>query len=153
MISYDNPEKTRSIKIMAMIAVILQALATVLGFAVVVLQKTLLKAFMSMPRDSDSIVFPIALIFVVLQLIIYIAFFSISRKEGSRVACIILIILSVIFSIISVFGNVLGSFLYSRNGVEAIAGYSGVTTLISYVNTLFAIPAEALFYIACGRSM
>lgn len=76
MVSYDNPEKTRSIKMMAMIAVILQALATVLGFAVVVLQKTLLKAFMSMPRDLNNLVFPIALIFVVLQLIIYIAFFQ-----------------------------------------------------------------------------
>lgn len=140
-----------SIKMMTMIAVILQALATVLGFAIVVLQKTLLKAFMNMHSEIDTIVFPLTLIFVVLQLIIYIAFFGISRKEGSRVTCIILIILSVILAIVSVFGNMLGSLFYSRQGVEAVAGYSGLTTLISFVNTLFAIPAEALFYIACGR--
>ncbi|MCR5108695.1 MAG: hypothetical protein K6B28_11095 [Lachnospiraceae bacterium] len=140
-----------STKMMAMIAVGLQALATVLGLVIVVLQKTVLKAFMNVPSGSDTIVFPLALIFVALQLIIYIAFFSISRKEGNRVTCIILIIISIILAVVSVLGNVVGNIYYARQGVEAIAGYSGLTTLISYVNTLFAIPAEALFYIACGR--
>lgn len=140
-----------NIKVMAIIALILQALATVAGFAIVVLQKSLLRAFMGIPNDSNIMVFPVTLFFVVLQLIIYIAFFSISRKEGNRIMGIILIIVSIILAIVSVFGNVFGNIFYSRQGVEAVAGYSGVTTLISYVNTLFAIPAEALFYIACGR--
>lgn len=142
-----------STKMMAIIAVSLQALATVLGLAIVVLQKTLLKAFTHILTDSNTIVFPLTLIFVALQLIIYIAFFSISQKEGNRVTCIILVILSVILAIVSVAGNMLGSLFYSRQGVEAVAGYSGLTTLISYVNTLFAVPAQALFYIACGRSI
>ena len=140
-----------SIKIMTIIAVILQALATVLGFGIVALQKTLLHTFMRMPNDSSVTVFPIIMIFVVLQLIIYIVFLSISKKEGNRVVGIILIILSIVLSVVSVFGSVLVNIFYSRQGAAALGAYSSITTLINYVNTLLVIPAEALFYIACGR--
>ena len=139
------------IKTMAIIALILQTLATVLGFVIVASQKTLLRSFMSMPDDSNTTVFPATLIFVVLQLMIYIVFFCISQKEGNMTTCLILIISSIILAIVSVFGNVLVNIFYSRRTVAALGAYSGITTLISYVNTLFAIPAEALFYIACGR--
>ena len=40
---------------------------------------------------------------------------------------------------------------HSRQGAAALGAYSSITTLINYVNTLLVIPAEALFYIACGR--
>ena len=140
-----------SIKVLATIAVILQALTAAAGVVIVVLQKTVLRAFMNMPSDSMVTVFPLTLVFVFVQLIIYIAFFSISQKEGSRVMAFILIIFSVILAVVSVFGNMLASIFYSRQGVAAVGGYSGITTLISYVNTLFGVPANALFYIACGR--
>lgn len=140
-----------SVKVMSTIALILQMLAVVAGLVIVVLQKPLSWAFMSMPTDSKTMVFPISLFFVILHLIIYIAFFSISQKEGNRVIGIVLIILSIILAIMSVFGNVLGNIIYSRKGAEALALYSSVTSIMSYVNTLLAIPAEALFYIACGR--
>ena len=140
-----------SVKVMSTIALILQVLAVVAGLVIVVLQKPLSRAFMSMPTDSKTMVFPISLFFVILHLIIYIAFFSISQKEGNRVIGIVLIILSIILAIMSVFGNVLGNIIYSRKGTEALALYSSVTSIMSYVNTLLAIPAEALFYIACGR--
>ena len=141
----------RSIKIMALIAMILQALAAVIGIGMVAMQKTLLKGFMGRSMDMKTTVFPVALIFVIFQLIIYIVFFSISQREENRFVGIVLIVLSVILAVVSVFGNVLGSLFYSRQQVEALAGYSGITTLMSYANTLFVIPAEALFYIACGR--
>ena len=141
----------RSIKVMAIISVILQTVAAVAGFGIVVFQKTLVQAFMRIPTDSKIMVFPVTLLFVVVQLIIYIAFYSISQKEGDRVTVIILIVLSIILAVMSVFGNVLGSFIYSRKGAEAVAVYSSVTSIMSYINTLFVIPAEALFYIACGR--
>ncbi|MCR5000194.1 MAG: hypothetical protein K6A71_00200 [Lachnospiraceae bacterium] len=141
----------RSIKIMALIAMILQALAAVIGIGMVAMQKTLLKGFMGGSMDMKTTVFPVALIFVIFQLIIYIVFFSISQREDNRFVGIVLIVLSVILAIVSVFGNVLGTFFYSRQQIEALAGYSGITTLMSYANTLFVIPAEALFYIACGR--
>lgn len=141
----------RSIKVMAIISVILQTVAAVAGFGIVVFQKTLVRAFMRIPTDSKIMVFPVTLLFVVVQLIIYIAFYSISQKEGDRVTVIILIVLSIILAVMSVFGNVLGSFIYSRKGAEAVAVYSSVTSIMSYINTLFVIPAEALFYIACGR--
>ena len=140
-----------SVKVMSTIALILQMLAVVAGLVIVVLQQLLSRAFMSMPTDSKTMVFPISLFFVILHLIIYIAFFSISQKEGNRVIGIVLIILSIILAIMSVFGNVLGNIIYSRKGAEALALYSSVTSIMSYVNTLLAIPAEALFYIACGR--
>ena len=139
------------IKVMSTIALILQTLAVVAGLGIVVLQKTLTRTFMSTPTDSKIMVFPISLFFVIVQLIIYIAFFSISQKEGNRVIGIVLIILSIILAVMSVFGNVLGNIIYSRKGAEALALYSSVTSIMSYVNTLLAIPAEALFYIACGR--
>lgn len=141
----------RSIKIMALVAMILQALAAVIGIGMVAMQKTLLKGFMGRSMDMKTTVFPVALIFVIFQLIIYIVFFSISQREENRFVGIVLIVLSVILAVVSVFGNVLGSLFYSRQQVEALAGYSGITTLMSYANTLFVIPAEALFYIACGR--
>ena len=141
----------RSIKVMALIAMILQALAAVIGIGMVAMQKTLLKGFMGRSMDMKTTVFPVTLIFVIFQLIIYIVFFSISQREENRFVGIVLIVLSVILSVVSVFGNVLGSLFYSRQQVEALAGYSGITTLMSYANTLFVIPAEALFYIACGR--
>ena len=64
---------------------------------------------------------------------------------------IILIILSIVLSVVSVFGSVLVNIFYSRQGAAALGAYSSITTLINYVNTLLVIPAEALFYIACGR--
>jgi hypothetical protein len=139
------------IKTLAMIAMILQAIAVVLGLGIVVLQKTLVSALMVKISDSMSPVIPVTLFFMALQLIIYIVFYCISQNEenGSRV--IVLIIVSIILSVLSVFGSAIGSFYYSRVGLEIVAIYSSVTTLVSYANTLFGIPAAPLFYIACGQ--
>ena len=70
--------KNGSIKIMSIIALILQTLAVVAGLGTVVWQKILVRAFVNMPTDSKIMVFPASLLFVILQLFIYIAFFSIS---------------------------------------------------------------------------
>ena len=71
---------------------------------------------------------------MILQLILYIAFYRISQKEGNSILVIVLIILSIVFSIISVVGNTIGSIYYSKiAGAEAVAMYSSVTTLVSYL--------------------
>ena len=114
-------------------------------------QKILVRAFVNMPTDSKIMVFPASLLFVILQLFIYIAFFSISQKEGNSIAGIVLIVLSVMLAVTSVFGNAVGSVIYARMGVEAVAVYSSITSITSYINALLVIPAEAVFYIACGR--
>ncbi len=143
--------KNGSIKIMSIIALILQTLAVVAGLGTVVWQKILVRAFVNMPTDSKIMVFPASLLFVILQLFIYIAFFSISQKEGNSIAGIVLIVLSVMLAVMSVFGNAVGSVIYARMGVEAVAVYSSITSITSYINALLVIPAEAVFYIACGR--
>ncbi|MCR5232725.1 MAG: hypothetical protein K6E53_02305 [Lachnospiraceae bacterium] len=143
--------KNGSIKIMSIIALILQTLAVVAGLGTVVWQKILVRAFVNMPTDSKIMVFPASLLFVILQLFIYIAFFSISQKEGNSIAGIVLIVLSVMLAVTSVFGNAVGSVIYARMGVEAVAVYSSITSITSYINALLVIPAEAVFYIACGR--
>ncbi len=141
----------RNVKIMATIAMVLQVLAAVLGFGVVAAQKTLVPVFIGAPGESKIMAFPLLLLFIVLQLIIYIVFFNISREENNKIACIVLIILSVLLAIMTVFGNVWGNYIYSRMGARALAEYSMVTTIVSYVNTLLGMPAQVLFYIACGR--
>ena len=141
-----------NIKTLATIAMILQGLNVALGLGIVVLQRTLVSALMIKSLDSAGTVFPITLVFMILQLILYIAFYRISQKEGNSILVIVLIILSVVFSIISVVGNTIGSIYYSKIvGVEAVAMYSSVTTLVSYSNVIFGIPAAPLFYIACGQ--
>ena len=74
-----------------------------------------------------------------------------SQKEGNSIAGIVLIVLSVMLAVTSVFGNAVGSVIYARMGVEAVAVYSSITSITSYINALLVIPAEAVFYIACGR--
>ena len=142
----------KNIKILATIAMILQTLNVVVGLGIVVLQKTLVSALMVRTSDPVRMVFPVTLVFIILQLIIYIAFYSISQKEGNYTLVIVLIILSIVLSIISVVGNAVFQIFYTRMvGVEAVAIYSSVTTLVSYSNVIFGIPAAPLFYIACGR--
>ena len=142
----------KNIKILIRIALILQALNVVVGLGIVVLQKTLVSKFMIRTLDSAGMVFPVTLVFMVFQLIIYIAFYRISQKEGNSISVIVLIIISIVLSIISVVGNSVVTILYSRLvGVEAVAVYSSVTTLVSYSNVIFGIPAAPLFYIACGQ--
>ena len=143
--------KKGKIKILAMIAMILQAIAVAAGIGIVVMQKSLVSVLMVRVSDSVKPVIPVTLIFMVLHLIIYIVFYSISQKEGNSIPVIVLIVISVILSILSVLGNMAGSFFYSRMGAEEIAAYSSVTTLVSYANSLFGIPAAPLFYIACGQ--
>lgn len=141
-----------NIKTLATIAMILQGLNVALGIGIVVLQRTLVSALMVKTLDSARTVFPITLVFMILQFLIYYAFYSISQKEGKDILVIVLIILSIVFSIISVVGDAIGSIFYSRVvGLEAVAMYSSVTTLVSYSNVIFGIPAAPLFYIACGQ--
>ena len=139
------------IKILAMITLILQAIAVAAGVGIVVMQKTLVSALMTQMSDSMKPVIPVTLFFMALHLIVYVVFFSISQNEGNNTLVIVLIVVSVMLSVLSVFGNMAGSFYYSRVGVEAVAIYSSVTTLVSYANSLFGIPAAPLFYIACGQ--
>ena len=139
------------IRILAMIAMILQALAVATGFAIVVMQKPLVSALMVQVSDSMRPVIPVTLFFMALHLIVYIVFYCISQNEGNRIQVIVLIVVSVILSVLSVLGNMAGSFYYSRVGAETVAVYSSVTTLVSYANLLFGIPAAPLFYIACGQ--
>ena len=71
-----------NIKTLATIAMILQGLNVALGIGIVVLQRTLVSALMVKTLDSARTVFPITLVFMILQLLIYYAFYSISQIEG-----------------------------------------------------------------------
>ncbi|MCR5355990.1 MAG: hypothetical protein K6E63_01160 [Lachnospiraceae bacterium] len=138
-------------KILALIALILQAIAVTAGIGIVIMQKTLVSSLMVRTSDTVRPVIPVTLLFMALQLVIYVAFFNISKNEGNKPLVVVLVVVSVVLSVLSVVGNAAGSFYYSRVGVEAVAVYSSVTTLVSYANTLFGIPAAPLFYLSCGR--
>ena len=58
---------------------------------------------------------------------------------------------SVLFSLASTWIETFGIVLYSRKGADALAKYSGVSQLVSYVRQGCGVPAAALFYLACGR--
>ena len=141
------------VNVLALVAMILQTIAVVAGFGMVFMQKTFIPIFVGRAFELDSPVLPTALIFMVLQLIIYIVFYCISAKDGYNIAVIVLIFISILLAFVSVVGNNIGNIYYSRMGVEKLAAYSSINTLLSYVNTVFGIPAAPLFYIACGRRM
>ncbi|HAF26931.1 MAG TPA: hypothetical protein DCG85_06410 [Lachnospiraceae bacterium] len=141
------------VNVLALAAMILQTIAVVTGFGMVFMQKTLMPIFIGRAFEPDSPVIPPVLIFMALQLIIYIVFYCISAKDGYNFTVIVLIFLSILLAFVSVVGNVIGNIYFARMGAEKLAAYSSVSTLLSYVNTVFGAPAAPLFYIACGRRM
>ena len=143
-----------NIKTLTMVSLILQILAVLVSFIVIIMQERFIPLFTMQMIDIKIKVYPIAFFFMVSQLIIYIVFFNISHKdenEANRILGIVLIVISVALAIVSVFANVAGTIIYSRMGADTLVVYSSISTLVSYINTLLAIPATALFYIACGR--
>ena len=143
-----------NIKTLTMVSLILQILAVLVSFIVIIMQERFIPLFSMQMIDIKIKVYPIAFFFMVSQLIIYIVFFNISHKdenEANRILGIVLIVISVALAIVSVFANVAGTIIYSRMGADTLVVYSSISTLVSYINTLLAIPATALFYIACGR--
>ena len=143
-----------NVKTLTIIALILQILAVLVSFIVIIMQERFIPLFTMADIDEKTKVYPILFFFMVSQLIIYIIFFNISNKEeneANRILGIALIVICVALAIVSVFANVAGTIIYSRMGADTLVAYSSISTLVSYVNTLLSIPATAMFYIACGR--
>ena len=65
--------------------------------------------------------------------------------------CVVLVVVSVLFSLASTWIETFGIMLYARMGSDVLARYSGVNQLVSYVRQGCGVPAVALFYLACGR--
>lgn len=60
---------TRNIRVLALIAVLLQALAVVAGSGIVIFQKTLVPLLVTGPMESHVTAFPAMLVFMILELI------------------------------------------------------------------------------------
>jgi hypothetical protein len=140
----------KKFSVLALVALILQAIMTLIGIIMVIMQKTLLPKFYGQLYDADRMIFPSAPVFMVLMLAIYFIFFFISREEGNKTGVILLVVFAVLISLLNGFVNTLVIRFYSRFGTEAVAAYTALTSLISSIHFL-GLPASVLFYVACGR--
>ena len=144
----------KTTKILATLALAVQALGVMLAVAVVFQQDRLLPVFMGWKPEKEGIAFPVALFTMAVQLVIYLIFvFALQNKDNERniTLCVILVAVSLLFSLASTWIETLGVIIYARRGAEVLARYSGVTNLVSYVRQACGVPAVALFYMACGR--
>ena len=139
-------------KILATLALAIQALGVMLAVVAIFLQDRLLPLFMGHTPESKGLVFPVSLLSMAVQLVIFLIFvFAQQNNERNIALCVILVVASVLFSLASVWIETLGVILYSKQGADTLARYSGVTNMVSYVRQACGVPAVALFYIACGR--
>ena len=144
----------KTTKILAILALDVQALGVMLAVVVMFLQNRLLPSLMGWTPKDTGIVFPVVLFSMVVQLVIYLIFVSSLQNKGNErniALCITLVAVSVLFSLASTWIETFGIVLYSRKGADALAKYSGVSQLVSYVRQGCGVPAVALFYLACGR--
>lgn len=144
-----NPTKT-----LATLALAIQALGVMLAVVVIFMQDKLLPLYMGHTPEKKGIVFPVALLTMVVQLVIYLVFVcALQNRESEKnvVLCVILVVVSVLFSLASTWIETFGVIIYSKLGAETLARYSGVTNMVSYVRQACCVPAVALFYLACGR--
>ena len=139
-------------KILATIALAIQALGVMLAIVVIFLQDRLLPLFLGHVPEKKGIVFPVALLSMAVQLAIFLIFvFVLQNRERNVTLCVILVVVSVLFSLASAWIETLGVILYSKQGAEVLSRYSGVSNMVSYVRQACSVPAVALFYLACGR--
>ncbi len=121
---------------------------------VIFMQDRLIPMFMGWTPEKKGIVFPIGVLAMVVKLVKYLIFVSALQtkaNESNITLCVILVVVSVLFSIASAWIDTRGTIFYAHMGVETLAKYSGVSTLVSYARLAFGVPATALFFLACGR--
>jgi len=135
---------------LGLIAVILQGIAVLGAACVIVFQRALLPFYTVSDLEYTGLIIPVAVIFMVLDLVIYIVFLLHSSAEGHKALVIVLIVVSALLTYISFVSGFVGTMIYSRMGEAYLVAYSGVSSLISFT-TLLTSPAVVLFYVACGR--
>ena len=117
-------------------------------------QHSLTPFFMNTEIDPDISVYPASVIFKMLVFVILFLFFRIAlnaEKKSDGTLALLLVIFYFLIDVAIIIANIVSSFYYARQGVEILALYSSVNTLISYGTILFEIPAVPLFFIAYGR--
>ena len=145
---------SRTTRILSAISIILQSLVIVLAVMIIKFQKSLVPVFMGYHTETSRLVVPASLYIFIASLLIYIAFFYICNNienDNGKTLAIILIALNILSSIVSVVIGFFHTYYYSKMGVEYVAMYSAVSTLISYAYTVFGVPAAPIFYFAAGR--
>ncbi len=140
-------------KILSTITLMLQVLAVLISFGIIAMQKTITDNFFSTVK-YDKMIYPSSFAFMIISLVMYIVFFNISHNgisPNKKTIAVILVILSVILNLLSMPANSISNIYYSRLGVDALAMHSFVSSYLNFPAGLFAGPATAIFYFACGR--
>ena len=143
----------QTIRTLSIIVIALQSLAVLTAFGIISMQDRLISVFYHF-IDVDRKIWPASFAFMVISLIIYVIFFSMSQSKvtsDKKTLAIIFIILSIILGITSVGAQFFMNIYYSRLGAELVAKHSVVNSLITVPLTLFAGPAAPLFYFTCGK--
>ena len=141
----------KTTNILALIALILQAVYVFGGFIIVAIQKKLFFLFMDDVLSDVQLVIPFEMIVAIIHLLIFIIFLSLSQKEGKKVEVIILVILAALISLLSIFGNMAFNYFYALMGAKTVTAHTIVIRCFSYISSPIGIPAATLFYVACGR--
>lgn len=146
--------KKGSVKLLQMIAVGLQAVTLVITLGMTVVQGTIKTLFTYSEEVVEIVSVPADfLLWTILLLVVYVAGMLVIYKSEERMTKVkagILVGIACLFQILSQYTGTVMSSLIAMQGVNALASYSALKTLIVQATTPFVWSAFALFCVSCG---
>lgn len=146
--------KKGSVKLLQMIAVSLQAVALVITLGMTAAQGTIKRLFTYSDEVVEIVSVPAdVLLWTILLLVVYVAGMLVvlkTEERATKVKAAILVGIAVVFQILSQYTGTVASSLMAMEGVNALASYSVLRTIITQVTTPFVWSAFALFCLSCG---
>lgn len=146
--------KKGSVKLLQMIAVSLQAVALVIALGMTAVQGTIKTLFTYSEEVVEIVSVPVdVLLWTILLLAVYVAGMLVIYKSEERMTKVkagILVGIACLFQILSQYTGTVASSLMAMEGVNALASYSVLRTIITQVTTPFVWSAFALFCVSCG---
>lgn len=146
--------KKGSIKLLQMIAVGLQLVVLVITLGMTAAQGVVKKLFAYSEEVVDVFSVPTdALLWTILLLVVYVAGMLVvlnTEERATKVKAGIFVGIAVVFQMLSQYTGTMMASLIAMQGVNALASYSAVKTVITQATTPFIWSAFALFCVSCG---
>lgn len=146
--------KKGSVKLLQMIAVGLQAVTLVITLGMTAVQGTIKTLFTYSEEVVEVVSVPMdALLWTILLLVVYVAGMLVvwkTEEKATKVKAGVLVGIACLFQILSQYTGTVMSSLIAMQGVNALASYSALKTIIVQATTPFIWSAFALFCLSCG---
>lgn len=146
--------KKGSVKLLQMIAAGLQLAALVITLGMTAVQGTIKKIFTYSDEVVEIVSVPVdILLWTILLLVVYVAGVLVvlnTAERATKVKAAILVGIACLFQILSQYTGTVASSLIAMQGVNALASYNMLRTIIVQATTPFIWSAFALFCVSCG---